>query len=54
VAIDFLSSTRAQGDENETKPLNVADGFIFYELNTNGDVTKFVKQAGVYEELAKS
>lgn len=52
MAIQYLSSTRAQGDENDTKPANVPDGFIFYELNTGGTVTKFVRQAGVYEELA--
>ncbi len=54
MTLQYLSSTRAQGDENDTKPANVADGFIFYELNTSGAVTKFVKQAGIYEELATS
>jgi len=52
MTIQYLSSTRAQGDENDTKPVNVVDGFIFYELNTGGTITKFVKQSGIYEELA--
>jgi hypothetical protein len=52
MTLQFLSSKRVQGDENDTKPLNVPDGTIFYELNTSGAITKFVLQAGVYEELA--
>ncbi len=52
MVIQYLSSTRAQGDENDTKPVNVADGFIFYEISTAGSIIKFVRQSGVYEELA--
>jgi hypothetical protein len=52
MTLQFLSSKRIQGDENDTKPLNVPDGTIYYELATGGTITKFVLQAGIYEELA--
>lgn len=52
MTLQYLSSTRLQGDENDTPPANVPDGMIYYELATTGEITKFVKIAGVYEELA--
>ena len=54
MTLQFLSSKRVQGDENDTAPPNVPDGTIYYELNTSGAITKFVKQSGTYEVLATS
>jgi len=54
VAITYLSSKRFLGDENDTKPVNVPDGSIFYEINSvsSNIISKFLKSAGIYEEIS--
>jgi len=56
MTITFLSSKRFLGDENDTKPVNVPDGSIFYEIDSVDPaiITKFLRQSGSYVVIAQS
>jgi len=56
MTLEFLGSKRIQGSDSDTKPLNVPDGTIFYEID-GGDpskVSKFVLSNGVYELMGST
>lgn len=53
MTLQFLSSKRILAGAGDTLPPNVPDGTIAYQIVDN-TVTKFVKIAGTYLELAAS